>query len=143
MYKRIIIALLAVLVAGAALADGTIYKWVDKNGNVHYSTVPHSPNAQALNIVNTANNQAPPASTAPSATTANAANQALTTVTPGDSATCKSARETLTKYLSATYLYTLGKNDVKLKLSLQQQEMAVVQAKKAITQACSPQEPPP
>lgn len=143
MYKRILILLLAALVMSAALADGTIYKWVDKNGNVHYSTVPQNPNAQPLNIVNTANDQAPAADTAPAAASAAAATQALATITPGDSPACKSARETLVKYLSAAYLYTTGANGDKQKLSRQQQDMAVVEAKNAVTQACSAKESPP
>ncbi|MGH8281230.1 MAG: DUF4124 domain-containing protein [Gammaproteobacteria bacterium] len=143
MYKRIIVMLLAALIMGTALADGTIYKWVDKDGNVHYSTVPHSPNAQALNIVNTANSQTPPASSAPSAASTSTADQALTGVTPGDSAACKSARETLGKYLDASYLYTLGKNGQKQKLPKDQQDQAIAQARNAVTQACSPQESPP
>ncbi|MGH8397278.1 MAG: DUF4124 domain-containing protein [Gammaproteobacteria bacterium] len=143
MFKGIIIVLLATLITGTALADGTIYKWVDKNGNVHYSTVPQSPNAQPLNIVNTATNHAPPASTAPSAASTSSADQALTTVMPADSATCKSARETLGKYLDASYLYTMDKNGQKQQLPKDQQDQAIAQAKNTVTQACSPQESPP
>ncbi|MGA9853076.1 MAG: DUF4124 domain-containing protein [Gammaproteobacteria bacterium] len=138
MYKRILVMLLATLVMSAVLADGTIYKWVDKNGNVHYSTVPQSPNAQALNIVDNANTQAPTASSAPSAASSAKTNQALTTITPGDSAACKSARETLLKYLGASYLYTVDQAGEKQHLPKQQQDMAVIQAKNAVTEACTP-----
>lgn len=43
--------LLAMLLAGpAAGGDSTLYKWVDSQGNVHYSDKPRSPGAEALGI---------------------------------------------------------------------------------------------
>jgi peroxiredoxin len=38
---------IAILLAPAALADGEVYKWVDKNGQVHISTTPPPKGAKA------------------------------------------------------------------------------------------------
>lgn len=130
--------LLLMIVAGlstATMAQSAVYKWVDKNGHVHYSSVPPSATLAPSSIVNTANTGAPAASSAPSVASQAAA---LTTITPDDSAACKSARETLAKYLSASYLYTLGKDGKQQKLDPEQQAATVAQAKNAVTQACTP-----
>ncbi|HKS93889.1 MAG TPA: DUF4124 domain-containing protein [Gammaproteobacteria bacterium] len=140
MKLRSLILLLAALVTTAALAQGAVYKWVDKNGNVHYSSVPPTSTLAPTAIVNTADNSVAAAGNAPSAASAVAA---LTTVKGDDSPACKSARETLAKYLSATYLYTLGKDGKQQKLDAQQQAAAVAQAKNTVTQACASQASPP
>lgn len=140
MKLRSLILLLAALVTTAALAQGAVYKWVDKNGNVHYSSVPPTSTLAPTAIVNTADNSVAAARNAPSAASAVAA---LTTVKGDDSPACKSARETLAKYLSATYLYTLGKDGKQQKLDAQQQAAAVAQAKNAVTQSCASQASPP
>src|SRR5579871_1693806 len=75
--KILCASLLTLACMGAAMADTPIYKWVDDQGQVHYSTVPHSDKAQQLGIQNTA---APHAGTdvapAPGASTNPAANDA-------------------------------------------------------------------
>lgn len=141
MRMRLFVLMLVALATGTVLAQTAVYKWVDKSGNVHYSSVPPSASLAPTSIVNTANSPAEPATTAPPASTLSAANQALTTAEPGDSAGCTSAREALSKYLGAAYLYTLDKSGAKQKLSQQQQDEAIAQAKSAVTQNCSPQEP--
>ena len=130
MNLRIIVMLLAALIMSTALADTPIYKWVGKDGHVHYSTVPRSADAQQLNIMNRAANPAPAAGTAPSAASTSSPDQALTQVSPDDSPACKSAKETLGRYLGASYLYTLGKDGQKQKLPKDQQD-------KAVTRACA------
>lgn len=140
MKLRSLILLLAALVTTAALAQGAVYKWVDKNGNVHYSSVPPTSTLAPTAIVNTADDSVAAARNAPSAASAVAA---LTTVKGDDSPACKSARETLAKYLSATYLYTLGKDGKQQKLDAEQQAAAVAQAKNTVTQACASQASPP
>ena len=140
MKLRSLILLLAALVTTAALAQGAVYKWMDKNGNVHYSSVPPTSTLAPTAIVNTADNSVAAAGNAPSAASAVAA---LTTVKGDDSPACKSARETLAKYLSATYLYTLGKDGKQQKLDAEQQAAAVAQAKNTVTQACASQASPP
>ena len=140
MKLRSLILLLAALVTTAALAQGAVYKWMDKNGNVHYSSVPPTSTLAPTAIVNTADYSVAAARNAPSAASAVAA---LTTVKGDDSPACKSARETLAKYLSATYLYTLGKDGKQQKLDAEQQAAAVAQAKNTVTQACASQASPP
>ena len=135
MKLRMLVLLLAALSTSAVLAQSAVYKWVDKNGQVHYSSVPPSATAAPTSIVNTADTGAPAASSAPSAASQAAA---LTTITPDDSAACKAARETLAKYLSASYLYTLGKDGKQQKLDPEQQAATVAQAKNAVNQACTP-----
>lgn len=132
------ILLLLALTTGV-MAQTAVYKWVDKNGQVHYSSVPPSATLAPSVIVNTASEPMPTASSAPSPASAAAA---LTTITPEDSAACKSARETLAKYMSAAYLYTLGKDGKQQKLDPQQQAATVAQAKNAVTQACASGSPP-
>lgn len=140
MSHRIIGILLIALAMGPTLSATPIYKWVDKNGNVHYSTVPQNPNAQPLKILNTAGNRIPSAARLPTAASSNAADRALTRTTPSDSAACKSARKTLSNYLGASYLYTLDKHGKKRQLSKARQGQAIDQAKIAIVKACPPPE---
>lgn len=139
MNLRIIVMLVAALIMSTALADTPIYKWVGKDGHVHYSTVPRSADAQQLNIMNRAANPAPAAGTALSAASTSSPDQALTQVSPDDSPACKSAKETLGRYLGASYLYTLGKDGQKQKLPKDQQDKAITQARSAVTRACAPQ----
>lgn len=138
MRTRLLLLLIAAILAGATLAQSPVYKWVDKTGEVHYSSVPPSASLAPTSIVNTsADEQAPPATTVPAASTTQATDKALTSIKPGDSAACKSARETLSKYLSATYLYTLNKDGAKQKLSRDQQTRALAEARNNVTAKCS------
>ncbi|MGH8313162.1 MAG: hypothetical protein ACRER9_07730, partial [Gammaproteobacteria bacterium] len=68
---------------------------------------------------------------------------ALTTVKGDDSPACKTARETLAKYMSASYLYTLDKDGKQQKLDPEQQAAAVAQARNAVTQSCASAASPP
>lgn len=140
MKLRSLILLTAALVTTAALAQGAVYKWVDKNGNVHYSTVPPNSTLAPTPIVNTADEAATAGHSAPSAASAVAA---LTTIKGDDSPACKTARETLAKYMSASYLYTLGKDGKQQKLDAEQQAAAVAQARNAVAQTCASQASPP
>jgi uncharacterized protein DUF4124 len=119
---------------GTALADTPIYKWVDAQGQVHYSTEPHSDKAQQLGIQNTATSHAgtdvaPAASTAPSDT-------ALTTPTPTDPPACKFGRDRLAKYLHAGTLYTKDDKGNDVALSAADQKKAVADAREYVKQTC-------
>lgn len=140
MGTRIAWLLLTALLAGAALADSTVYKWIDKDGNAHYGSVPQVQNAQPLAIINTADRPLPSAA---SSATAASADQALTQGMPADSPACKSARETLGRYLQAEYLYTRGPDGQQQKLSKEEQQRATADARNAVTRSCPPQEPQP
>jgi hypothetical protein len=134
--RKIIVMSGALLcLAVTAWADAPIYKWVDDQGKVHYSSVPHGDNSQQLKIVNKGSGVTPAAGVSTQAAPASD-DKNLTTATPSDSATCKAARDTLTKYLGADYLYTLDAKGEKQKMPKDQQEQTITQAKAAVTQAC-------
>lgn len=140
MRKRVVFFVIAVMLSGTALAQTAVYKWVDKSGQVHYSSVPPSTSLAPTSIVNTAaDQQAASAASAPSAASATrAADRALTIPEPADTAACKSARAALSKYLGASYLYTVGKDGAHQKLSSAQEAQALAEASKAVTTNCSP-----
>jgi hypothetical protein len=121
--------------SAAAWADQPVYKWVDAQGKVHYSSLPHGDDAQQLKIVNKASGVSPAAG-APPVVTGAAADKALTTTTATDSAACKAARDTLNKYLGADYLYTLDAKGQKQKMPKEQQDQTIAQAKASVAQAC-------
>ncbi len=139
MKSRCIVLLLAALVMGAALADTAVYKWVDKDGNVHYSSVPQTPNAQPTDIINTASDQVPAASSAPSAGSANQ----VPAISPDDAPACKTAKQELGKYLTAGALYTVDASGNKSVLTKDKQAQIIQQARNQVTVACSPAGSPP
>jgi hypothetical protein len=132
--KTLCATLLALTCMSAALADTPIYKWVDAQGQVHYSTEPHSDKAQQLGIQNTATphagtDVAPAASTAPS-------DSVLTTPTPTDPPACKFGRGRLAKYLQAGKLYSTDDKGNKVALSAADQKKAVADAREYVKQTC-------
>ena len=137
------LALGAVLLAGAAWADSPIYKWVDSQGVVHYSTEPHSDAAKPIGIVNSGNSLPNP-STAPApagvsgASASAAADATLLQPTPADSPACKAGRDRLFKYLHADNLYQLDDKGQKVPLSKEDQAKALDEARNYVRQACSP-----
>lgn len=139
MKLRILVFILTAFVMSAALADTVVYKWVDKDGNVHYSTVPQNPKAQPTNIVNTARDQLPAAGSAPSASSANQ----IPAISPDDPPACKTAKQELGKYLTAEALYTVDANGNKTLLSQDKQAQLIQQARNQVAVACSPATPPP
>ena len=142
MNTRILIASLS-LVAGLCsaslvLADTPIYKWVDDQGRVHYSTEPHGDKAQQLAIQNQGNSASPPASTAPGAAPATPQNDALLVQPQAtDSPACKSGRDRLFKYLHADSLYSKDDKGNKIPLSAADKKKALDEARAYVTQACS------
>lgn len=127
-------SLLACACMSAALADTPIYKWVDDQGQVHYSTVPHSDKAQQIGIQNTATPHAgtdvtPAASTAPS-------DAALTTPKPTDPPACKFGRDRLAKYLQADKLYSTDDKGKQVALSDAAKQKAVDDAREYVKQTC-------
>ena len=133
----------ALLLAGAAWADTPIYKWVDPQGVVHYSTEPHGDSAKQTNIINSGNSLPNP-STAPvpagatGASPSAAADATLVQPNPADSPACKAGRDRLFKYLHADTLYQLDDKGQKTPLSKQDQAKALDEARNYVRQACSP-----
>lgn len=138
MYKRIMFLVIAAFLTGTALADSPIYKWVDKDGQVHYSTVPHSSDAKPINVLNTAQGMAPAAGTVAGSA---AADNEIPAISPGDSAACKSAKQKLGQYMSADVLYTKMPDGKQKKLSADEQAKVVQHARNDVTVACAPQGP--
>src|SRR5580698_8035906 len=133
------LALGMLVMASAAWGDTPIYKWVDAQGGVHYSTVPHSDDAKQLSIVNTGT--LPNASTAPGAATAAsspAADASLVMPTQADSPACKAGRDRLFKYLHADHLYVLNDKGQKQQMSKDDQDKALNEARDYVRQACAP-----
>ena len=138
-----ILALGTLLLAEAAWADTPIYKWVDPQGVVHYSTEPHSDAAKPINIINTGNSL-PNLSTAPAPASATGPKPAATDDAallqplPADSPACKAGRDRLFKYLHADNLYQLDDKGQKVPLSDQAKAQALDEARNYVRQACSP-----
>ena len=136
---KIIIAAIALSLAGAVWGDTSIYRWVDAQGVTHYSTVPHDKNAKPIGIVNTGTLPSATTVAAPAAATPNAAaDAALVMPTPADSPACKAGRDRLFKYLHADSLYQLDSNGQKQKLSAEDMQKALDEAREYVRQACSP-----
>lgn len=138
MTKRIICLLIAALLSGSVLADSTIYKWVDKDGQVHYSTVPHSSDAKPINVVNSAQGLAPAAGTVAGSA---AADSQIPAISPNDSAACKAAKQKLGQYMSADVLYTKMPDGKQKELSSDEKAKVVQRARNDVTVACTPEPP--
>lgn len=137
-------ALGILLLASGAWADTPIYKWVDAQGVVHYSTEPHGDGAQQTKIINSGNSL-PNVSTAPlpvAATGAGAAGASddatLVAPQPADSPACKAGRDRLSQYLHADRLYQIDDKGQKVVLSSQDKAKALDDARNYVRQACSP-----
>jgi hypothetical protein len=134
-----ILLMLTVLTMAAVRADTVVYKWVDKDGNVHYSTVPQNPNAKPTHIINTAGDRAASASSAPAASSANQ----VPLISPDDSPACKTAKQELGKYLTAQALYSVDAKGNKVLLSKEKQQQLIQQTRNQVTLACAPAAAPP
>ena len=136
--KILCASLLALACMGAAMADTPIYKWVDDQGQVHYSTVPHSDKAQQLGIQNTATPHAGTDVTPiPGASdNTDASDAKLMQPQPADSPECKAGRDRLFKYLHADKLYSTDSNGVKTTLSDADKKQALDDARNYVKQAC-------
>jgi hypothetical protein len=134
--KSLCASLLALACMSAALADTPIYKWVDAQGQVHYSTEPQGDKVKQLPIENTS---APHAGTsvtpapAPSTTPSDAV---LTTPTPTDPPACKAGRDRLSRYLHAGKLYSKDAKGNNVILSDADQIKAVDDAREYVKQTC-------
>jgi hypothetical protein len=136
--KILCASLLALTYMSAALSDTPIYKWTDDKGQVHYSTVPHSDNAQQLAIQN---NSTPHAGTAvtpvPGASTDPAANDpALLMPQAGDSVECKAGRDRLSQYLHADNLYSVDDKGNHVPLTADDKKKAMDTARAYVKQVC-------
>lgn len=139
MKTAFLLAMAMLVMASAAWGDTPIYKWVDTQGVVHYSTVPHGADAKQLSIVNTGTLPTP--STAPGAVSAAgspSADATLVMPTQTDSPACKAGRDRLFKYLHADQLYVLDDKGQKQQMSKDDQDKALNEARDYVRQACAP-----
>jgi hypothetical protein len=136
-------ACFAALLGTTALADQPIYKWVDEQGKVHYSTEPHSDNAKQLSIQN---NSAAPAAAAPKpasdagsppAAGGDVSDAVLLQPQPDDSPGCKAGRDRLFKYLHADKLYKMDDQGNKVTLTADDMKSALDDARNYVRQACT------
>jgi hypothetical protein len=70
--RGLLFTLMSILCGSLALAAGTIYKWTDESGVVHYSDQSH-PNAQKIQLHDAQTYKALPADTAPASAAARTA----------------------------------------------------------------------
>ena len=132
------VLLAALLAAGIARADTPVYKWVDDQGKVHYSTEPHGDKAQQLAIQNTATPHAGTGVTpVPGASTDPGANDTkLVLPQPADSPECKGARSILLKYMTSTRLYSVDDKGNKVTVSPEERLKALAEARNYVQQSC-------
>lgn len=134
------IIVVALVWAGAAGADNSVYKWVDDKGQVHYSSEPHSDNAKVLDI--TTSTPATASTPAPTGATAAAAayvdDASLTHPQPTDTPACAAGRDRLFKYLHADTLYSVDDKGNKVNMSASDKAKALNDARDYVRQACSP-----
>lgn len=134
----LLMGMAAALYLAAVHADTPIYKWVDDQGKVHYSTEPHGDKAQQLAISNTANAPSAGTSAAPSSATVQAANDAtLARPQASDSPACKEARERFFTFLHSDHLYSVDGQGNKTELSPEDQQKAIDDARANASRACN------
>ena len=143
MHKIILTAsLLAVaLAASAAFADPAVYKWVDEQGKVHYSTEPHPDAKQiaapASPATPAAGTPAAPGVPGAAATPSSPADDAkLVQPDPSDSPACKAGRDRLFKYLHADNLYSVDEKGNKVTMSADEKQKALDESRDYVRQAC-------
>lgn len=140
---------------GTALADGTVYKWTDAQGHVHYSDLPPTDSAAQAVPVNTgynhahspqpAHNAGPQANGATrpggpvpgSATPATAPEKKVAAdLAVAHADDCKKAKATYDNYIRVRHLYKQADGGDKTFLSDAEIEQARVDALKDMTDAC-------
>ena len=133
-----LVLLLALSTAGVARANTPIYKWVDEQGKVHYSTEPHSDKAQPLAIQNTAITHAGTDVTPVPGASTNAAGNDAALLQPqaADTLQCKAARDRLSQYLHADTLYSQDDKGNKTPLSDADRQKALDAARASVRQTC-------
>ncbi len=142
-----------VLAAATGHADGTVYKWTDAQGHVHYSDRPPADGAAQAVAVNTGYTHtgqkaqdASPAKAAPRpadnppATASNAEKKVAADLAVAHEGDCKRAKATYETYIRVRHLYKAGGDDAnpgeKQFLSDAELEQARVDARREMDEAC-------
>ncbi|MGD8380448.1 MAG: DUF4124 domain-containing protein [Gammaproteobacteria bacterium] len=135
MTGRLLVAMLAFGLAAATASAGTVYKWVDQNGQVHYSEhKPDKGNAQAVHV-STGSKPAKNSKTPRNDQQSQQAND-QDNADPQASDGCKMARKTLAQYQKADYLYRQDANGKRQVLSKEEKAKAMAQAKNDVKRFC-------
>lgn len=150
--------------SATARADGTVYKWVDAQNNVHYSDRPPPDTQGPVVTLNTGYGKnsrpadggnrgahgaapAPAAAGAPAAPRAqNPAQSAAEKKVAADLAAahaddCKKAQTAYDTYIRSRRLYKAGDNNDRVYLSEAETEQARVDARREVDAACGPSAP--
>ncbi len=141
------------LVATAALADGTVYKWVDEQGRVHYSDRP--PPGQENRAETVANPYAksarPSAPVAPAGAPAAAANGKAAPGTPAaddpkkkvaadvaaaHAEDCGKARDAYETAVRSRRLYRTGENNERVYLTDAELDQTRLESRRLMDEAC-------
>lgn len=144
---RIALAVAACVAAGAAWAQSSVYRWVDKDGKVHYTDQkPPDVQAEALPIKSAnslGGNEAATAATAPAATPAPAAdpndpNAALKKeVDALNAQRCSAAKSIAARYDSAPYLEKSNADGTKTRLAPAEEAAERARMKSQVQSACA------
>ncbi len=141
-------ALLAVVASTPASAD-VVYKWVDADGNIHYSDRPPTTEGKVLSIEQTVSGkhtapaERPAAPPAPAATPAAAPVDAkvkqsiAADVANASVENCKKAQERYQNDVHWRHMYREGPNQEKVYLTDAEIETERVNAKRELDEACA------
>jgi hypothetical protein len=121
----------ALLLCASAAADSTLYRWVDKNGNVHYGDDPAA-NAQRVNP-----NQLDGIGSSGGSVGAEEAQAAK------QQAECKKKSDDLARYQNAISITETDALGNSREYSAEQKDQLVANTQKYIDQHCSAAAPPP
>ncbi len=129
--RFIILVILSGLFFNTALAEKTteIYKWVDKEGRVHYAARPGDKNAQKMHLGSKIFHKQ------------KQQDHQLKDPQQNDERAklCQDSKDTLAKYKKAPFLYRFDdEKQQKIRLTKEEAKQAFVQAEKDISYWCSP-----
>jgi hypothetical protein len=144
MNMRPLLLLCSLAVVGVAQAQ--VYRWVDKDGKVHYSQQkPADAKAQELNIASAPSRATPP--TPPAGGTAPTANNDAPPATENDPVRaqidklnkerCETAKSVQMRYQGAPYLERTVDGQ-KVRLSVEEEAAERIRVQQAVTEACAP-----
>jgi hypothetical protein len=148
MIRKLLLAVIMLGVATTAVAERTVYKWVDSRGQLHYTDRPPSLNeGKVLSVYQEstgleesgqpAASPPPPPPPEPGAAGDNAVQNAVQAdVAKVRAAQCKEASDRYKRYVEARWLTRQAADGKVVRLSDKEATEARVQAKKDMDEAC-------
>lgn len=121
------LAAAALLFAAAAGADPTLYRWVDKDGHVHYGDQPTAPNAQQIspNVSNTSD------------TSGSSSGGADGPAPAKQTADCKNKADELARYKSASSITETDPLGNSREYTAEQREQLLARTQKYLDEHCA------